>query len=302
MKRNLLGNLILAVTGCALMIPAAYSEPRFFDTPEQASNRLVIAMARADQTEMANILGDDYGTVLSVDEVDRPMVDRFLNGWADYHALVASDDKTRMLAVGFNGWTLPIPIVREVEGWRFDTLAGQSMIKVRRIGRNELSAMQAALAYHDAQMEYAAEDRDGDGILEYAQRFISTPGKRDGLYWETAEGEPESPTGLLLAGHEPGKDYHGYYYRILTAQGAHAPGGALSYLQGNDMIDGFALIAWPAVYRDTGVMSFLLARNGVLYEADLGPDGAAYASAVPTYDPDTPWSAVAAGFSQIDME
>ncbi len=302
MKRNLLQNLILLVTGWLLMIPAAFPQQRFFDTPEQAANRLVIALARADQTQMADILGDDYESVLSVGDIDRPMMDRFLNGWADYHALVSSDDKTRMLAVGYQGWTLPIPIVREVEGWRFDTLGGQSMIKVRRIGRNELSAMQTALAYHDAQMEYAAEDHDGDGILEYAQRFISHPGMRDGLYWEVAEGEPESPTGALLAGHEPGKDYHGYYYRILTAQGTHAPGGAMSYLRGDSLVDGFALIAWPAVYGETGVMSFLLGRNGLLYEADLGANGAAYASAVPAYDPDGHWSPVAAGFSQIVVE
>ncbi|MET0051588.1 MAG: DUF2950 domain-containing protein [Candidatus Thiodiazotropha sp.] len=299
MKRKLLKKLILLTTGCLLMSQAAHSEQLYFDTPEQAANRLVIALARADQAEMADILGSEYQSVLSVEGIDRPMVDRFLNGWADYHVLVSSDDKTRILAVGFKGWTLPIPIVREVEGWRFDTATGQSMIKVRRIGRNELSAMQTALAYHDAQMEYAAEDHDGDGILEYAQRFISSPGKHDGLYWETAEGEPESPTGALLAGHEPGKDYHGYYYRILTGQGVHAPGGAMSYLQGDSMVNGFALIAWPAEYRDTGVMSFLLGRNGILYEADLGSNGAAFASAVPSYDPDARWSPVAAGFSQV---
>lgn len=297
MNRRLMQMLGVLATAFTMAIPQAYSAQLHFDTAEQVADHLVVALARADKAAIAGLLGDDYASVLPVDEIDEAMVDRFLDAWTTYHALLPVDDKTRMLAVGVHGWTLPIPIAREVEGWRFDTLAGQSLMRVRRIGRNELSAMQASLAYHDAQMEYATEDHDGDGVLEYAQRFVSTQGQRDGLSWETADGEPASPLGPQLAGHEPGMDYHGYYYRILTAQGPHAVGGGHSYLQGDNMVDGFALIAWPAVYGDTGITSFLLGRNGILYEADLGPEGAAYASATPSYDPDARWSPVAAGFT-----
>lgn len=292
---------VVATVVAVLMLVASSTvvAQRHFDMPEQAANRLVLALAGADEAALAELLGDDYAAVLPVADIDAAMVDRFLEAWAAFHTLVPVDARTRMLAVGQNGWSLPIPIVREVDGWGFDALAGQEMMRVRRIGRNELSAMQAALAYHDAQFEYASKDRDGDGRLEYAQRFISSPGTRDGLFWEAGEGEPASPLGPLLAGRERGEGYHGYHYRILTAQGEHAPGGAHRYLQGSDMVDGFGLIAWPMDYGETGVMSFLVARNGVLYEADLGESGASYASATPAYDPDGRWSPVPGAFTDI---
>lgn len=278
----------------------AQESQRHFETAEQAANSLVIAIARDDASALAGMFGSEYGEILPAGTVTEEKVDRFLDGWARFNTLQSVNDKTRLLSVGSHGWTFPVPIVREVEGWRFDTEAGKEQIRLRRIGRNELAAMQAALAYVDAQFEYAGEDRDGDGVLEYAQRFISREGERDGLYWEAGAGEPQSPLGPLLASHNPGDDYHGYRYRILTRQGDSAPGGALDYVDRGNMVNGFALVAWPAAYGDTGVMSFLLGRNGVLYEADLGPEGGAYASAVPAYDPDRRWSPVAASFIDPD--
>ena len=278
----------------------AQDAQRHFDTAEQAANSLVVAIARDDDTTLAEMFGDGFDQVLPPGAVTAETIDRFLDGWVRYHSLQSVDENTRLLSVGIHGWTFPVPIVRNDEGWRFDTQAGEQQMRLRRIGRNELAAMQASLAYLDAQFEYAGEDRDGDGILEYAQRFISSEGKRDGLYWEAAPGEPQSPLGPLLASHNPGDDYHGYRYRILTGQGGHALGGALDYVDKGNMVNGFALVAWPADYGDSGVMSFMLGRNGVLYEADLGPNGTTYASAMPAYDPDPRWSPVAASFIDPD--
>ncbi len=300
MKRGYLGLCVATLAMGASVATLAQDSQRHFDTAEQAANSLVIAIARNDDTALADMFGDGYGQILPPGAVTPETIDRFLEGWVRYHTLQSVNDKTRVLSVGIHGWTFPVPIVREVEGWRFDSEAGKQQMRLRRIGRNELAAMQASLAYLDAQFEYANEDHDGDGILEYAQRFISSDGKRDGLYWEAGPGEPQSPLGPLLASHNPGDDYHGYRYRILTGQGAHAPGGAADYVERGNMVNGFALVAWPANYGDTGVMSFMLGRNGVLYEADLGPNGATYASAMPAYDPDPRWMPVAEGFIDPD--
>ena len=145
------------------------------------------------------------------------------------------------------------------------------------------------LAYHDAQIEYAEKDRDNDGVLEYAQRFVSSPGSRDGLYWEAGPDQEESPLGPLLAERKPETAYHGYRFRILTAQGEHAPGGAADYLVNGNMTQGFAIIASPAEYGESGVMSFMLSREGVVYEADLGPEGEVFASSLTVFDPDSRW-------------
>lgn len=275
----------------------ALSAQTCFPDAGQAANHLVIAVAGHDKAALDAMLGDDYRDVLPAGESEAEIVDRFLNAWATYHSLVATSDSVRLLAAGENGWTLPIPIVRGDQGWCFDMQAGRDMMRIRRIGRNELAAMQAALAYHDAQIEYAGADLDGDGVLEYAQRFISRKGKHDGLYWKTESGQPQSPLGPLFDGKLPTDAYHGYRYRILTAQGPHAPGGAESYIQGGNMVGGFALVAWPADYGNSGIMSFLMGRNGRLYEADLGPDSDGIASTLPTFDPDSRWSPVAPAYT-----
>jgi hypothetical protein len=195
-----------------------------------------------------------------------------------------------LVAVGENGWTLPIPVTRSAAGWRFDVAAGADEMRTRRIGRNELSAINAVYAYHDAQREYAERDHDGDGELEYAQRIVSTPGEQDGLYWAALEGEDTSPLGPLFGLEEPGTGYHGYRFRILTRQGKDAPGGAYDYLRDGSMSAGFGLIAWPVRYGDTGIMSFMVSHDAVAYEADLGPETDAAARAIQAFAPSSPWS------------
>jgi hypothetical protein len=162
-------------------------------------------------------------------------------------------------------------------------------MRTRRIGRNELGVQQAVLAYYDAQKEYAQTDWNNDGRPEYAQKLISTPGQHDGLYWPASAGEPESPLGPLLANRTPGTSYYGYHYKILKTQGPNAPGGARSYMVNGRMVDGFALVAWPARYGDTGVMTFLIGSDGVVYQKDLGPDTDATAKAITAYDPNPSW-------------
>jgi hypothetical protein len=216
----------------------------------------------------------------------------FLAAAAKSRKLVPEGGDRAHLAVGANDWTLPIPIVRTRAGWRFDTRAGAEEIRTRRIGANELAAMQAALAYYDAQKEYALADRNGDGMLEYAQRLISTPGKQDGLYWAALPGEEESPLGPVFGDDKPGDSYHGYYFRILKRQGPNAPRGAYDYVVKGRMIAGFALVAWPVKYGDTGVMTFLVSHDGQVYEKDLGPGTDAIARAMTRFDPDASWQKV----------
>jgi len=218
---------------------------------------------------------------------------RFLAAWSKSHKIVADSASTAHLAVGPDDWTLPIPIVKRGEAWRFDTKAGADEIRTRRIGRNELAVMQAALAYYDAQKDYALVDRNGDGVLEYAQRIVSTPGKKDGLYWAALPGEPESPLGPLFGDYRPGDDYHGYFFRILKAQGPNAPGGAYDYRIKGRMVSGFALVAWPVKYGETGVMTFMVSHDGKIYERNLGPGTDAAARAMTRFDPGPGWQEVA---------
>ena len=263
-----------------------------FATPGEAAGAFTLSLTRKDTEMLGQVLGADYREVLPLDEVDEEDVDRFITAWEKHHTLLPEGDGKMLIAVGEHDWTLPIPVVSGASGWYFDVDEGLERMRIRRIGRNELATMQAVLAYYDAQMEYAGKDRNGDGLLEYAQRFISTPGTQDGLYWEVGPGETPSPLGPLMADHTPGGGYHGYFYRILDAQGADARGGAYSYLIGGRMRAGFALIAWPDEYGDSGVMSFMVSHAGIVYEQDLGPDSASIAGEMPAYDPGPGWNPV----------
>ncbi len=195
---------------------------------------------------------------------------------------------------------MPVPIVKTGKVWRFQTDEGRQEILSRRVGANELGEIQTCLAIVDAQREYAVQDRDTDQLLEYAQKFESEKGKKDGLYWETAPGEPLSPMGPLVAhataegykNPEQMSPYHGYFFRILTAQGEHAKGGAYSYIVKDDMIGGFAVVAWPALYRSSGVKTFIVNHEGVVYEKDLGTETSKIASAMTLFDPDESWKKV----------
>jgi len=196
------------------------------------------------------------------------------------------------LVVGTDPFTLPIPMVQGKDGqWRFDPVAGRQSVLERRIGGNELAAMQAALAYLDAQFEYAQADRDGNGVLEYAQKLISSPSKRDGLFWSRSLGD-ESPLGEGFLPARPGEGYHGYRFRILKGQGPQAPGGAHSYVIGQRMTRGYALLAWPVQYGVTGIMSFKVNQAGVIYERDLGPQTAQAAARITLFNPDEKWKPV----------
>jgi len=260
-----------------------------FALPEDAANAFVLAVANDDKEMLGKVLGADYREVLPLDDVDGEDVDNFISAWEKHNTLLPQGDKKMLLAVGKDEWTLPIPVVAGTSGWYFDIEEGLERMRIRRIGRNELNTMQAVLAYYDAQMEYARQDRNGNGLLEYAQQFISTPGAQDGLFWEVGTGDAPSPLGPLMADHTPGGGYYGYFYRILKAQGEHARGGAYSYMLGDNMRAGFAAIAWPKEYGKSGVMSFIVSHAGIVYEQNLGPDGADTAEAMPAYDPDAGW-------------
>jgi len=263
-----------------------------FAIPEAAADAFVLAMENDDEVLLGKVLGADFREVLPLDHIDSEDVENFLAAWEEQHTLLPQGKQTMLLAVGEGEWTLPIPIVEGDKGWYFDIEAGLERMRIRRIGRNELATMQAVLAYYDAQMEYATQDQNGDGMLEYASNLMSSAGSHDGLYWEDESGDSPSPLGPLLADKTPGVGYHGYYYRILDAQGAHAKGGAYSYLIGDKMRSGFAVIAWPVEYGETGVMSFMVSHAGIVYEQDPGPDSAGIAESMTAFDPGPGWRPV----------
>ena len=261
-----------------------------FAMPEDAANAFALALVNNDMEMFNKVLGADYREILPVDEIDSEDVGNFLAAWEKHNTLLPQGDQKMLIAVGEGEWTLPIPIVAGTSGWYFDMEEGADRIRIRRIGRNELDVMQAVLAYYDAQMEYAQQDRNGNGLLEYAQQFISTPGAQDGLFWEVEAGATPSPLGPLPADRSKGGGYHGYFYRILKAQGENARGGAYNYMLGDKMQAGFALVAWPEEYGESGVMSFLVSHAGIVYQQNLGPDGADTAEAMSAYDPDANWT------------
>jgi hypothetical protein len=260
---------------------------------------LIAALCKDDDKEVGRLLRprprrDSH----SSDAADRDAAAHFVAEYDAKHVVQMDGDAKAFIATGETEWPMPVPMVRSDAGWSFDAKAGEQELLARRIGRNELDTIQSCRAFIDMQGEYAEADRNGDGLLEYAARIVSTPGKHDGLYWPAKEGEPQSPAGPLLAEAAPGyrqgvaKPYHGYYYRILTAQGKHAPDGAMSYYANGKLIGGVALIAYPAKYRNSGVKTFICSMSQLVYEKDLGPDTAAKAKRIRSYDPDETWTKV----------
>jgi hypothetical protein len=252
---------------------------------------------------LASILGPEGRDLISsgdavADKQDRA---RFVRSYEESNKLERPTETKAVLVIGQDQWPLPIPVVKEGETWRFDSAAGKEEILSRRIGQNELSAMQVCLAHVDAQREYARVPREGDGLLTYAMKFRSDKDKKNGLYWPTKEGDALSPLGVLVAnaraegysrkasGGKP-TPYHGYFYRILTAQGPDAPGGAYDYVVNGKMIGGFALVAYPAQYGVSGVMTFIVNNEGVVYQKDLGRDTETIARTMETYNPDKIWN------------
>ncbi len=282
---------ILNVAAMAAMLAVAPSTlaQNAYPTPEAAADALVDGIARHDGDAIKAAIGPDYRKYIPSASVDPADVTDFLEAWARAHKIVPAGNDRAYLGAGTKGWTLPIPIVKSAAGWRFDTKAAPEEMRVRRIGRNELAAIQVALAYTDAQKEYRQNDWNGDGVKEYAMHGLSTPGKHDGLYWASLPGEPESPLGAEFAEAKVGQPYHGYLYKILTAQGKNAPGGARSYVKNGRMTEGYALVAWPAKYDDTGVMTFIVNQDGIVYQKNLGAGTDAAARAIKAYDPDSSW-------------
>jgi hypothetical protein len=280
-------------------------DQKTFASPAEAVHALVKAAEDGNQDEMLAVLGDGgKELVYSGDPVqDKTGMEKFVKSYKTKHAIVTEDDKTRILQVGANDWPMPIPIVNDGGKWRFDTAAGKEELLYRRIGRNELGAIAACRGYIDAQKDYAADGHDGLPAGVYAKRLMSSPGKQDGLYWETAEGERTSPAGPLLAeaggeGYEgeglggKSQPYHGYLYRILKGQGAAAKGGAKNYLSDGNLSGGVALVAYPAEYKVSGVITFIINQDGVVYEKDLGEKTAEIAKAMTEYNPDSGWHKV----------
>jgi hypothetical protein len=273
-----------------------------FETPEAAVTALVEALRAEALSHLETILGAESEDILdSGDAVaDRNGRQRFVGHYDAKHRIERTGDRTAVLHVGEADWPLPIPVVKGDGGWVFDTEAGRQEILNRRIGRNELAVIQVCLALADAQREYARTDWDGDGVLAYARRFRSEPGRKDGLFWKVEAGGTPSPLGPLVANavaegygaraaegeREP---YHGYHYRILERQGPNAPGGAFEYVVREKMIGGFAYVAWPADYGVSGVMTFTVNHDGVVYQKDLGDDTAKLAQEMQAFDPDTTW-------------
>ena len=297
--------LVLAMSAVPhSMAAVAAPKERHFASPEEAVAALVTAAKAGDEKTLLAIFGPTAKPLISSGDpvADRAASQRFVEHYEESNQLTNSSDTRAVLVVGKDGWPSPIPLVKDKAGWRFDTAAGKEEILTRRIGNNELSAIQSSLAYVDAQREYYSRDPDGDALLHYAHRFRSTEGHRDGLYWPTAPGQPESPLGPLFAqreaeGYTPTaagapRGYHGYLFRILEEQGPHAEGGAYNYLAKGKLIGGFALVAYPAKYGASGVMTFLVNHDGVVFDKDLGPRTAKRVKKIKGFDPDESWKRV----------
>jgi hypothetical protein len=299
----LLQRLALALT-LAVPLAALPAPQETFATPEAAVDALMVALKADGDSAMLAIFGEEHKALII--QSDRAAASatraKILAAMQTLRVLREPTPERRVLLIGDQAWPVPIPIVRKGDRWRFATEEGAGEIVNRRIGGNERNAIYVLRAYIDAQRAYAARDRDGDGVLQYAQKLASAPGKHDGLYWpaDAAKGEEESPFGPLIAesaaylkGHTAGDPYRGYRFTILTRQGKSAPGGAYSYVINGRMIAGFAMIAFPADYGRSGVMSFIVSHNGMVFEKNLGKDSTAVGAKISAFDPGAGWKPVA---------
>jgi len=296
-----LGMVLLAL---ALPVCAPAADEQTFTSPQEAVNALVAAATNHDTNALHSIFGSEGHGLISPDVVQATEAFKmFVQHLTERAQVVTNSDSNVTLEIGTNAWPFPIPLVKQDGQWFFDTAAGRQEILVRRIGRDELGAIDVCNAYVEAQREYASKDRMGDGVLAYAQFLCSTPGTHDGLFWPTISGGELSPLGPFVAQarvegyHRTAKmlndkqaPYHGYYFKILTRQGKHAPGGKYNYIINGRMIAGFALVAWPAEWGNTGVMTFIVNHQGKVYQKNLGPQTAKITRAMTTYDPDDTWT------------
>lgn len=298
--------VIIALSAFTCTAFAQDTKQEKFKSPEDAFSALIQATRTNDSTELLAIFGPKGKDIISSGDAvaDSMARQRFVKAAGEAVKFEKLDGKTVLPVIGKDACSFPIPIVKTGRSWVFSTEEGRQEILNRRIGRNELNTIQVFLRYVDAQREYFGKDRDGSGVLQYAQRFRSNKGKKDGLYWEAgAPGEEESPLGPLVArateeGYTPRKPgekrvpYHGYYFNILKSQGSKAPGGEMDYVVNGKMTAGFGLLAYPAQYGVSGIMTFAVNQQGIVYEKDLGPGTEEAAKAITKYDPDETWQKV----------
>lgn len=282
----------------------ALADPTVYETPEAATEAVITALEARDRAQLIAVFGaENQDVVLSGDDVaDREAWSRFLSDYRVLHRIDVEDDSATIY-VGRDQWPFPAPLVKSDDGWHFDAAGAREEILMRRIGQNELDVINLMQGYVRAQSAYRASDPDGDGLRSFAADLISSPGTRDGLYWPDEPGAPESPVGDFMAraaseGYSiDGQDadpepYHGYYFKMLQKQGAAAPGGAIDYMVAGHMLAGHALLAFPSAYGDTGIMSFMVSEDGVVYEADLGEGTLQVANAIRSFDPGEGWAPV----------
>jgi len=287
--------LILAAFG-----NAQAASPRAYETPKQAADALIAAAAKTDIAGLVAILGPDGKKLVDSGDAVRDKQDltRFAERAKQKSAIEydIADPDVAILVVGSEDWPTPIPIVKSGGKWRFDSKSGAREILARRIGGNELDAIAFLRGFVDAQLEYASVEHDGSGMLQYAQKTLSSPGKQDGLCWKNADGTFAGPMGDEVAAavaegySDRTKPYNGYFFRVLTAQGPSAPKGARSYIVNGAMIGGFAMVAWPATYDVTGIQTFMVNHDGIVYQKDLGPETAKLGPMIKAYDPDNTWT------------
>jgi hypothetical protein len=282
---------------------AAFGEP--FASKEAAAQAFIQATRAGDNAALLKILGPEAKPIVNSGDpvADKSVKNRIASAYDQMHRFVSTGDGRVFLYVGAENWPLPIPLVKRGGKWFFDTAFGKQEILARRIGKNELGAIQVCQGIVQAQQDYVSRVQTGEDGKQYAQKFLSDEGKHNGLFWKTAPGEPPSPLGPLIASaaaegyHRTGAGkpapYHGYIYRILNEQGPHAPGGARSYMEDGKMTGGFAVLAYPSEYRSSGVMTFMAGQNGVVYEKNLGPRTNKIAASMKAFDPDTTWQTVA---------
>jgi hypothetical protein len=297
--------LVLAALGLlcgsfAVATPAVAQQS--FKTPDAAADALANAARAKDRAALLAVLGKDGAEIASSGDpvADADIRQKFVDAYDAKHEIKTDGDAKATLIIGKEDFPVPIPLVRQADGWQFDTAAGRQEVLARRIGRNELAAIQSCLAYVDAQNEYADKDRTGAGTGVYAQRIVSEPGKKNGLYWPSSASGDESPLGELVAeatqqGYRVGEGrapFHGYYFKVLTRQGPDARGGAADYIVKGKMIGGFALVAYPAEYRNSGVMTFVVNHNGTVFQKDVGPHTAELAERMTAFNPDSSWTKV----------
>jgi hypothetical protein len=275
-----------------------------FASQQAAAQAFVQAMRAGDNSALLKILGPEANNVVNSGDpvADRSVKNKIASAYDQMHRFVTTADGRVFLYVGAENWPLPIPLIKRKGKWYFDTAFGKQEILARRIGRNELGAIQVCEGVVQAQQDYVSQVQTGEDGKQYAQKFLSDEGKHDGLFWKTAPGAPSSPLGPLIvsasaegyrhSGTGQPTPYHGYIYRILKEQGPHAPGGGHSYLKDGKMTGGFAVLAYPAAYRASGVMTFMAGQDGVVYQKDLGPDTSTIAPSIKAYDPDNSWQAV----------